>query len=84
MVLALSDDRAEVAAVRTAFMRRMGRDEAGADESMLAGSVAQVQDRIAALARSGVGMLFIPTMFLPTDPRPVLDRFIAEVAPAFR
>jgi F420-dependent oxidoreductase-like protein len=84
MVLALSDDRAEVAAVRSAFMRRMGRDEASADESMLAGGVAQVQDRIAALAQAGGGMLFIPTMFLPPDPRPLLDRFIADVAPAFR
>jgi hypothetical protein len=29
-------------------------------------------------------MLFIPTMFLPKDPRPVLDEFMAKVAPAFR
>jgi F420-dependent oxidoreductase-like protein len=84
MVLALSDDPAEVAAIRSAFMRRMGRDDASADESMLAGSPAKVQDRLATLAGAGVGMLFVPTMFLPKDPRPVLDRFMAEVAPGFR
>jgi hypothetical protein len=31
-----------------------------------------------------VGMLFIPTFLLPADRRPTLDRFMAEVAPAFR
>lgn len=28
--------------------------------------------------------LFLPTFVLPKDPRPLLDRFMAEVAPAFR
>jgi hypothetical protein len=29
-------------------------------------------------------MLFIPTFFLPTDKKKALDRFIKDVAPAFR
>ena len=27
---------------------------------------------------------FLPTFFLPRDPRALLDRFLSEVAPAFR
>ncbi len=84
MVLALSDDRAEVAEVRSSVMRRMGRDDATVDDWMLSGGAAQVQDRLATLAEAGVGMLFIPTMFLPKDPRSLLDRFMTDVAPAFR
>jgi F420-dependent oxidoreductase-like protein len=84
MVLALSDDRTEVEAVRTAFMRRMGRDDATADDTLLGGSPAQVRDKLAVLAEAGVGMLFLPTMFFPRDPRPLLDRFMSEVAPALR
>jgi len=45
---------------------------------------AAVKDKLARLQEAGVGMLFIPTMFLPADRRPTLDRFITEVAPAFR
>jgi hypothetical protein len=26
-------------------------------------------------------MVWIPTMFLPKDPRPLLDRFMQEIAP---
>jgi F420-dependent oxidoreductase-like protein len=84
MVLTLTDDRAEVDRVRSAFMRRMGRDEAAARDTMLAGSAAEVTDKLGRLAEAGVGMLFIPTMFLAGDPRPQLDRFWREVAPAFR
>ncbi|MGH7373939.1 MAG: hypothetical protein ACREJY_06910 [Candidatus Rokuibacteriota bacterium] len=39
---------------------------------------------LAKLQAAGVGMLFIPTFLLPTDRRPTLDRFLSEIAPAFR
>jgi hypothetical protein len=29
-------------------------------------------------------MLFVPTFLLPADGRSTLDRFMAEIAPAFR
>jgi hypothetical protein len=46
--------------------------------------VAKIQDKLGRLRDAGVGMLFIPTMFLPKDPRPALDEFMAKVAPAFQ
>ena len=43
-----------------------------------------IQDRLGLLRETGVGMLFLPTFFMPPDPRPQLDRFMAEVVPALR
>jgi F420-dependent oxidoreductase-like protein len=84
MVPLLTDDRAEVERLRATVMRRMGRDEAWARDVLLAGSASEVTDRVGRLADAGVRMLFIPTLFMPADPRPELDRFIDEIAPAFR
>jgi F420-dependent oxidoreductase-like protein len=84
MVLLLTDSRGEVERLKKQLMRRLGRDEPSARDTLLAGSVAEVQDKLARLRETGVGMLFVPTFFLPSDPRPQLDRFLAEVAPAFR
>ena len=39
---------------------------------------------LARLREGGAGMVFVPSMFLPADPRPLLDRFMSEVAPAVR
>jgi hypothetical protein len=84
MPLVLSDDRADVEKVRQAAMKRMGFDEARAQDTILGGSVAQVQDTLGALRDAGVGLLFVPSMFFPKDPRPLLDTFMADVAPALR
>ena len=84
MPLVLSDDKADVDKVRQAAVKRMGFDEAKAQDTILGGSVAQVQDTLGKLKDAGVGLLFVPSMFLPKDPRPLLDRFMAEVAPALR
>jgi hypothetical protein len=46
--------------------------------------VAQIQDKLGKLRDAGVGMLFIPTFFLPADKKKALDRFIKDVAPALR
>ncbi len=62
----------------------MGRDETAARDIMLAGGAAEVRDKLGRLAEAGVDLLFIPTMFLPRDPRPQLDRFMGEIVPAFR
>jgi hypothetical protein len=70
--------------LKQALMKRMGRDETSANDILLAGSVAKIQDKLGRLRDAGVGMLFIPTMFLPKDPRPALDEFMAKVAPAFQ
>lgn len=84
MPLLITEDRAEVERLRDQVMRAFGRDADSAQETLLAGSVAAVRDKLARLRDSGVGMLFIPSFFLPKDPRPQLDRFMAEVTPAFR
>jgi F420-dependent oxidoreductase-like protein len=84
MPLVISDDKADVEKVRQAAMKRMGFDEARAQDTILGGSVAQVQDTLGKLREAGVGELFVPSMFFPKDPRPLLDKFMADVAPALR
>jgi F420-dependent oxidoreductase-like protein len=65
------------------LMRRFGRSEAEARDGVLAGSVAQIQDKIGRLQEAGVDQLLLPT-FLPPWNLDHLDRFITEVAPPFR
>ena len=84
MPVVITSDRAAVGKVERAYMTRLGADEAKARDTVLGGTVAEIKDKLARLQEAGVGMLFIPTMFLPADRRSTLDRFIAEVAPAFR
>jgi F420-dependent oxidoreductase-like protein len=84
MVPVLSEDRAEIDRIQQIFMKRMARDEDSARDTVLAGSVAQIQDKLGKLRESGVGMLFIPTMFLGKDQLKPLDALIEKVAPALR
>ena len=84
MPLILSEDRTEIEQFRSLFMRRMGRNEVAARDTVLAGSVAEVKDKLERLRETGVGMLFVPTFLLGKDPMTTLDRFLFEVAPAFR
>ncbi len=84
MVLAMTDDAAEVDKMRKAYMARMGADEEKARDTVLGGSRAQIQDTLGRLRDAGVGLLFIPSFFLGADKKKTLDRFITEVAPALR
>jgi len=84
MVPVLSEDRAEIDKIQQIFMKRMARDEASAKDTLLAGSVAQIQDKLGKLREAGVGLLFIPTMFLGKDQLKPLDALIEKVAPALR
>jgi alkanesulfonate monooxygenase SsuD/methylene tetrahydromethanopterin reductase-like flavin-dependent oxidoreductase (luciferase family) len=84
MVLGFADDRAGVEKLERAYMQRMGADAEKARDTVLAGGVGEIKDKLARLQAAGVGMLFVPTFLLPADRRPTLDRFMAEVAPAFR
>ncbi|MGH7325711.1 MAG: LLM class F420-dependent oxidoreductase [Candidatus Rokuibacteriota bacterium] len=84
MPLLLTDDRNEVEQLATTVMRRMGYAEPYVRDQLLAGSLNAVRDKLARLREAGVDMLFVPTFFLPKDPRPQLDRFMSEVVPAFR
>jgi F420-dependent oxidoreductase-like protein len=84
MPLVITDDAAGVAKLQRAYVTRMGADEAKARDTILGGSVAEIEDKLAQLRDAGVGMLFIPTFFLPPERRPMLDRFMSEVVPALR
>src|SRR6266508_6561024 len=84
MPVLISDDRGEVEQLRTQFMRQMGRDERAARDTVLAGSLTEVKDKLERLREVGVGMLSIPTFLLGKKPLGMLDRFLCEVAPAFR
>jgi len=84
MIPVLSEDRAEIDRIQQIFMNRMNRDKAAAQDTMRAGSVAQTQDKLGKLREAGVGLLFIPTMFLGKDQLKPLDAFIEKVAPALR
>ena len=84
MVLAMTDDAAEVEKMRQVYRARMGADEEKARDTVLAGSPAQIQDTLGRLRDAGVGLLFIPSFFLGAAKKKTLDRFITEVAPALR
>ena len=82
--LLITDDRGEIETLVTMVKRRMGYEEALVRDAIVAGSLAEVCDKLARLRDAGADMLFIPSMFLPRAPKPLLDRFIRDVAPAFR
>jgi alkanesulfonate monooxygenase SsuD/methylene tetrahydromethanopterin reductase-like flavin-dependent oxidoreductase (luciferase family) len=85
MALLITDRRAEVDALAETLGARMGRHAADARDTCLAGSPQQIRDTLADLRAAKVDTLFIPTLFRPLpELRRDLDRFIAEIAPAFR
>jgi F420-dependent oxidoreductase-like protein len=83
MPLCITDKAEERERLVRALMRLFGRSETDARDTVLAGSVAQIQDTLGRLRDAGVHMLCIPT-FLPRWDLEQLDRFITEVAPALR
>jgi F420-dependent oxidoreductase-like protein len=83
MALLFTEDRAEIDRLYTGLTKRFGMAEAVARDTMLAGSVGEIGDKIGRLREAGVDTLFIPTLFTK-DPRPALDRFMKDIAPQFR
>lgn len=83
MALLITEKKDEVDRLVRGLAKRFGWSEAAARDAVLAGSVAQVQETVGRLRAAGVDQLFIPT-FLPPWSLDQLDRFISEVAPAFR
>jgi F420-dependent oxidoreductase-like protein len=75
----VTDDRAEVDRLATAVMRRMGYPADAVGDMLLAGPASAVRDKLGRLREAGAHMIFVPSMFLPRDPRPTLDRFMSEV-----
>jgi hypothetical protein len=81
--MCITENAADKERLVRALMQRFGRSEAEARDTVLAGSVGHIQDTLGRLQGAGVHMLCIPT-FLPAWNVDQLDRFITEVAPAFR
>ena len=83
MALLFSDDAAEQDKLFAALTKRFGMADAVARDTMLAGSAGEIRDKLGRLREAGVGMLFIPTLFMK-DARPALDRFLKDIVPQFR
>ena len=85
MALLITDDPAEVDKLADGIMRRMGRHASDARDTCLAGTPDQIREQLRQVKAAGGETVFIPSMFRPMDEwRRDLDRFIKEIAPAFR
>ena len=85
MALLITDKQAEIEALAKTIETRMGRHAADARDTCLAGTPDQIRERLQQLKANGARVLFIPSLFRPLpELRRDLDRFIAEIAPAFR
>ena len=85
MALLITDKKAEVDELAETIGTRMGRHAADARDTCLAGTPEQIRATLTELRAAKVDTVFIPTLFRPLpELRRDLDRFIAEIAPAFR
>ncbi len=85
MALQITDKKSDVETLADTIAKRMGRHAADARDTCLAGTPDQIREQLHQLRAARVDTLFIPTMFRPVDElRRDLDRFMAEIAPAFR
>jgi len=85
MVLLITYRKDEVERLAETIATRLGRHAADARDTCLAGTPDEIRDRLHQLREAGAGVLFIPSLFRPlAELRRDLDRFIAEIAPAFR
>jgi F420-dependent oxidoreductase-like protein len=83
MPLLFSDEPEEVEQLIASVNRRYGWPEPYVRDLLLAGSPAQMQEKIGQLRDIGIDQIFIPT-FLPPYSIEALDRLMTDVAPAFR
>ena len=85
MALMITDRKDDVDKLAEGIARRMGGHVADARDTCLAGTPDQIREQLHRLREARVGVVFIPSMLRPLpELRPDLDRFIAEIAPAFR
>ena len=84
MALLITEKKEEIDRLAHTIATRMGMTD-GAQDICLAGTPDQIREKLHELKAAGATTLFIPTMFRPLDElRRDMDRFIAEIAPAFR
>ena len=85
MALMITDKKSDIDALAESIGKRMGVHVADPRDTCLAGTPEQIGDQLRELQAAGVDMVFVPSMLRPLpELRPDLDRFIAEIAPAFR
>ena len=85
MALLITDKKDEIDRLAKTIETRMGRHAADARDTCLAGTPDQIRETLRELRAAGADTLFIPTLFPPLpELRRDLDRFIDEIAPAFR
>jgi F420-dependent oxidoreductase-like protein len=85
MVLMITEKKGDVDRLAESIAARMGSHADDAHDTCLAGTPDQIREILDALVAAGANTLFIPTMFRPLDDlRRDMDRFISEIAPAFR
>src|SRR5216110_125834 len=85
MSLLITDKKDEVDRLADTIATRMGRHAADARDTCLAGTPDQIREQLHQLQAARVNVVFIPSLFRPlAELRRDLDRFIAEIAPAFR
>jgi hypothetical protein len=83
MPMAITENPEDGERLVRGLMQRFEFSEERSRDTVLAGGVAQIQEKLGHLQDAGVDQLYIPT-FLPPWNLKQLDRFIMEVAPAFR
>ncbi len=85
MSLLITDSKDEIEKMGQFIAARMGRHAADARDTCLAGTPDQIREQLRRVKAAGGDLVFFPTMFRPAaDLRRDLDRFITEIAPAFR
>src|SRR6266540_2463146 len=85
MALLITDRKDDIERLADTIAKRMGRHAADARDTCLAGTPDQIRDQLDQLRTARVDTVFVPSMFRPLDElRRDLDRFSAEIAPAFR
>ena len=81
----ITDKKDAIEQLADTIATRMGRHAADARDTCLAGTPDEIREQLHQLHAAGVSVVFIPSLFRPlADLRRDLDRFIAEIAPAFR
>ena len=83
MPLLFAEKAEEAEQLIASVTRRYGWPERYVRDLLLAGSPAQIQDKLGRLRDVGIDQVFIPT-FLPPWKQEALDRLITDVAPALR
>jgi F420-dependent oxidoreductase-like protein len=85
MPLLISEDPAEVERLADMLGTRLRGHVADPRDTCLAGTPDQIREQLRQLRAAGADLVFIPSAFRPLDAlRRDMDRFTAEIAPAFR